>query len=147
MELRALFVLGALMGGSALMTTGCVAAATGAAVGAGTGIFLTSRGAESTIQVPVEQALRAAEQTFTAMNITLTGSERDFEDGEGSLTGRAAERGADVTVEIEETDDGFSKVEVTAKGGMVNWDQEYSRQVLQGIIERAGATGAPPPQS
>lgn len=42
----------------------------------------------------------------------------------------------DVNVSIEREDAGLTQIEVTAREGTLDYDREYARSVLGGILER-----------
>src|SRR5256712_8913158 len=66
---------------AALLLAGCVVAAAGA--GAGGGIYLTQRGVESVVPVPVERAATAASKAFEQLKIKQTKSQvEQGDDGE-----------------------------------------------------------------
>ncbi|HKP50205.1 MAG TPA: DUF3568 family protein [Gemmatimonadales bacterium] len=115
----------------ALPATGCLAAA---AAGAGAGIYLTSRGAESLIDGPIDQV---ATRTRTVMNeegivpdassTENGGQNREFKGKKGDL---------DVTIQMEQKSDKTTRVEVTARKNLAEWDKDYAQQVLQRIVQK-----------
>lgn len=113
---------------------GCVAAAAGAAAGAAGAIAYTNRGVESQVDASVPATASATRQVFSDLGISLTRREVDREDDEIELEG---ERGdMDVTVTIEEGDDGLTEVGVIAKTSAVEYDRDYARAVLRRIVAR-----------
>ena len=115
-----------------LPVTGCVAAA--AAAGAGAGIYLTSRGAESIVESSVDQvAARAravmAEESIVPDEASMAkgGDKREFKGKKGDL---------DVTIEMERKDSKTTRVEVTARKNLAEWDKEYAQQLLSRIVEK-----------
>ena len=117
------------------MLTGCVVAAAGAGVGGA--IYISDRGAESIVRASGESALEAAERAFSDYEITRT--EMRVEDGQErrQIKGRTKDDKV-VTVTIEDQDDGFSKVKITASTSAVTWDKELARSLLERIIEYTG---------
>ena len=111
----------------------CVLAAAGA--GAGGGIYLTSRGVESIVNAPIEQALHASERTFQQMDIERTSYGEEDSGRRRRLEGRAHEQDLDVAVEMEATDSATTRVEVTARSSLVTWDKDYARSVLERIVD------------
>ncbi|HVD33927.1 MAG TPA: DUF3568 family protein [Gemmatimonadales bacterium] len=118
--------------GLILPVTGCLAAA--AAAGAGAGIYLTSRGAESIVESSVDQvAARAravmAEESIVPDEASMEkgGDKREFKGKKGDL---------DVTFEIERKDSKTTRVEVTARKNLAEWDKEYAQQLLSRIVEK-----------
>jgi hypothetical protein len=112
--------------------TGCVAAA--AAAGAGAGIYLTSRGAESLVESSVDQVAARAQAVMSeegivsdASNSESGGNEREFKGKKGDL---------DVTIQLERESGSTTRVEVTARKNLAEWDKEYAQQLLSRIIEK-----------
>jgi len=115
-----------------LPATGCVAAA--AAAGAGAGIYLTSRGAESLVESSVNQVATRAQAVMSAEGIVPDasnsesgGDKREFKGKKGDL---------DVTIQLERESDSTTRVEVTARKNLAEWDKEYAQQLLSRIIEK-----------
>jgi hypothetical protein len=113
-------------------TTGCVAAA--AAAGAGAGIYLTTRGAESIVESSVDQVAARAQAVMKeegivpdASNSDQSGEEREFKGKKGDL---------DVTIELERESGSTTRVEVSARKNMAEWDKDYAQQLLTRIIEK-----------
>ncbi|HET6778010.1 MAG TPA: hypothetical protein VFH26_03925 [Gemmatimonadales bacterium] len=116
-----------------LPTTGCVAAA--AAAGAGAGIYLTSRGAESLVQSSVDQVATRAQAVMSAEGIVPDasssesgGDQREFKGKKGDL---------DVTIQLERESESTTRVEVTARKNLAEWDKEYAQQLLSRIVEKS----------
>lgn len=116
-----------------LPVTGCVAAA--AAAGAGAGIYLTSRGAESLVESSVDQVAARAQAVMSAEGIVPDasssesgGNKREFKGKKGDL---------DVTIQIERETGSTSRVEVTARKNLAEWDKEYAQQLLSRIIQKS----------
>ncbi len=116
----------------ALSSTACVAAAAGA--GAAGGIYLTSRGAESLVNKPVDAVAADAKAVMGEMGIVTDGEstkdggdKREFKGKQGDL---------DVTVKLAREGDTSTKVEVSAQKNLAEWDKDYAKQVLQRIVEK-----------
>ena len=116
-----------------LPVTGCVAAA--AAAGAGAGIYLTSRGAESLVESSVDQVATRAQAVMSAEGIVPDasssesgGNKREFKGKKGDL---------DVTIQLERESGSTTRVEVTARKNLAEWDKEYAQQLLSRIIEKS----------
>jgi hypothetical protein len=114
-----------------LPMTGCLAAA---AAGAGAGIYLTSRGAESLVEGSIDQIATRARAVMNEEGIvpdassTENGGEnREFKGKKGDL---------DVTIQMEQKSDKTTRVEVTARKNLAEWDKDYAQQVLQRIVEK-----------
>ena len=115
-----------------LPATGCVAAA--AAAGAGAGIYLTSRGAESLVESSVDQVAARAQAVMSEEGIVSDasssesgGNNREFKGKKGDL---------DVTIQLERESGSTTRIEVTARKNLAEWDKEYAQQLLSRIIEK-----------
>lgn len=115
----------------ALPVTGCVAAA--AAAGAGAGIYLTSRGAESLVESSVGQVATRAQAVMSEEGIVADassssgGNERELKGKKGDL---------DVTIQLKRESDSTTRVEVTARKNLAEWDKEYAQQLLSRIVQK-----------
>ena len=116
-----------------LPTAGCVAAA--AAAGAGAGIYLTSRGAESLVDNSIDQVAGRAQAVMSEEGIVADasssekgGDKREFKGKKGDL---------DVTIELERKSSATTRVEVTARKNLAEWDKEYAQQLLSRIVEKS----------
>jgi hypothetical protein len=116
-----------------LPTAGCVAAA--AAAGAGAGIYLTTRGAESTVEGSIDQVATRAQAVMFEEGIvpdesTLKagGDKRQFKGKKGDL---------DVTIDLERKSSNTTRVEVSARENLAEWDKEYAQQLLSKIIQKS----------
>jgi hypothetical protein len=115
-----------------LPTTGCLAAA--AAAGAGAGIYLTSRGAESIVEGSITDVATRAQAVMTEEGIIAedaksedNGDKREFKGKKGDL---------DVTIEMKRESDKTTRVEVTARENLAEWDKEYAQKLLSRIVEK-----------
>jgi hypothetical protein len=115
---------------AAVVSGGCVAAAAGA--GAATGIYLTTRGAESLVNAGVEEVASRTLDAFDNFDITTTktteergGDVRQFEGKTGDL---------DVTVKLERKSPSSTSVEVTARKNTAEWDKDFAQKVLGEIV-------------
>lgn len=123
---RNLFLLLAL----ALLSTGCLAAAAGAAGG----IYLTSRGVESLVAAPVDQVAANAEAVMSEMAIVKNGESTENDGDKHVLKGKKGD--LDVTIDIERESDSTSKVEVTARENLAEWDKDYAKEVLNRVVAK-----------
>lgn len=114
---------------------GCILAAAGA--GAGGAIYVTDRGVESVVSASVETTLAAAERAFGEFDIERTSYKEERDGAKRELEGRSAEEDADVTVIIEATEGGNTRVEVTANTSLVTWDKDFAREIMERIVELA----------
>jgi hypothetical protein len=115
----------------ALPSTGCLAAA---AAGAASGIYLTSRGAESVVQGPVDEIAGRAEAVMGEMGIVKDGE--STEDGGSRQVLKGKKGDLDVTIDIEQESESTAKVEVTARKNLAEWDKDYAKEVLNQIVQK-----------
>ena len=113
--------------------SGCVAAA--AAAGAGTGIYLTTRGAASTVEGSVSDVASRARSVMGEEGITIT--ETKSEDGGDKREFKGTKGDLDVTITVERQTPTTTKVEVTARENVAEWDKEYAQRVLNRIVTRS----------
>jgi hypothetical protein len=114
-----------------LPMTGCLAAA---AAGAGAGIYLTSRGAESLVEGSIDQIATRARAVMSDEGIVPEASSTEESGDKRELKGKKGD--LDITIEMEEQSDRTTKVEVTARENLAEWDKEYAQQLLQRIVEK-----------
>jgi len=113
--------------------SGCVAA-TAAAAGAGTGVYLTSRGAESIVKGPIDQVETRAKAVLEQEGVTITGTQTEQSGDKRELKGTKGD--LEVTVSMERQDTGTTKAEVSARKNLVTWDKDYAQQVLNKIVQQ-----------
>lgn len=118
-----------------VVVSGCVAAAAGA--GAGAGIYYTSRGVESIVPASVDATFAAAERAFEHFEIDETSMKVENGGAKRELEGESEERAVDVRVKFEEQGDG-TRIEVTARKNLVEWDKDFAREIVAKIVELAG---------
>jgi hypothetical protein len=114
-----------------LPMTGCLAAA---AAGAGAGIYLTSRGAESLVEGPIDQIAARARAVMSEEGIVPEASSTDSGGDKRELKGKKGD--LDVTIEMEQKSDKTTRVEVSARENLAEWDKEYAQKLLQRIVEK-----------
>jgi hypothetical protein len=114
----------------ALPSTGCLAAA---AAGAAGGIYLTSRGAESVIEAPVDELAGRAETVMSEMGIVKDGESTSDQGQRHVLKGKQGD--LDITIDIEKDSESTAKVEVTARKNLAEWDKDYAKEVLNRIVQ------------
>jgi hypothetical protein len=114
-----------------LPMTGCLAAA---AAGAGAGIYLTSRGAESLVEGSIDQIASRARSVMNEEGIVPDASSTEAGGAERELKGKKGD--LDVTIEMEQQSDKTTRVEVSARKNLAEWDKEYAQQILQRIVEK-----------
>jgi len=115
----------------ALPATGCLAAA---AAGAGAGIYLTSRGAESLIDGPIDQVASRARTVMNEEGIVPDASSTENGGENREIKGKKGD--LDVTIQMEQKSDKTTRVEVTARKNLAEWDKDYAQQVLQRMVEK-----------
>jgi hypothetical protein len=115
-----------------LPMTGCLAAA---AAGAGAGIYLTSRGAESLVQGSVAEVSGRAQSVLSDEGIVPDASSSENGGDKRELKGKKGD--LDVTVEMERKDPSTTRVEVTARKNLAEWDKDYAQQLLSKIVQKS----------
>ncbi len=106
----------------------CVAAA----AAAGGAIYVTSRGAEATMAgQPADIAPRVA-SAFSASGIQPTGNSTD--NGGDQLGFKGTKGDLDINVTVERKSPTTSKVEVTARKNLAEWDKDFAKTVLSRIV-------------
>jgi peroxiredoxin family protein len=123
----------ALLVGSLALLPGCVAAGA-AAAGAGTGIYLTTRGAESIVDGPVEDVERRARAVFAAEGIPVAGTQTENSGKKREIKGNKND--LEVTVTMESQTPTTTKTEVSARKNLVTWDKDYAEQLLGKIVKQ-----------
>jgi hypothetical protein len=108
---------------------GCFVAAAGA--GAGAGIYFTSRGAEALVESTVDELATRSQTSFTEFGIRSVSEKIDHEGDTREFKGTKDD--LDVTVKLERRSPTTTKVEVTARRNMAEWDKGYAQQLLARI--------------
>lgn len=111
-----------------LLLSGCLVAAGGAA--AGSGIYLTTRGAEGVIHGNVDDLTTASRSAFEKLGVTYKG-QKDQDDGGREVYGATDD--GDVTVDLERRTDNATKVNVSVQKSSVTWDKDMARRILEEI--------------
>ncbi len=114
---------------------GCLAAA--AAAGAGTGIYLTTRGAESIVNAPVNVVAARARAVFQAEGVTLDATSTESGGDTREIKGKKGD--LDIAVSMERQSPTTTKTEVTARKNLAEWDKDYAQRLLDKIV-KSGAT-------
>ena len=120
----------ALVASLAMPATACLAAA---AAGAAGGIYLTSRGAESLVEASVDDVARRAEAVMGEMQIVKDAESTERGGDERQLKGKKGD--LDVTINLKREGPTTTKVEVTARENLAEWDKEYAQDVLERIVK------------
>jgi len=121
-----------LLAGLAGGLPGCLAAGA-AAAGAGTGVYLTSRGAESIVDGPVDQVEKRARAVLEQEGVNVTGTQTENSGDKRELKGTKGD--LEITVTMERQDAKTTKTEVSARKNLVQWDKDYAQQVLGKIVK------------
>jgi uncharacterized protein DUF3568 len=119
--------------GLVVPVAGCVAAA--AAAGAGAGIYLTTRGAESLVNSPIDQVATRAQAVMSEESIVPDASSSEQAGTKRELKGKKGD--LDVTIEMEQKDSKTTRVEVTARKNLAEWDKDYAQQLLSRIVAKS----------
>jgi hypothetical protein len=127
-------IKGAIIVAAVLPAAGCAAAVVGGA-GAATGVYLTSRGAESLAPGSVDQVARRTKTVMNEMDIVLDaqsseqqGAKREFKGKKGDL---------DVTVRLESQSTKTTKVEASARKNLAEWDKDFAQTLVSRIVEKS----------
>ena len=116
----------------ALPVTSCLAAA---AAGAGAGIYLTTRGAESLVEGSIDQLASRSRAVMSEEGIVPDASSTENGGAKRELKGKKGD--LDVTFELEEKSDKTTRVEVSARKNLAEWDKEYAQKLLQRLVEKS----------
>ena len=114
-----------------LPMTGCLAAA---AAGAGAGIYLTSRGAESIVEGSPDQIAARARAVMSEEGIVPDAASSENGGDKRELKGQKGD--LDVSFDIERKSDKTTRVEVSARKNLAEWDKDYAQKLLQRIVEK-----------
>jgi uncharacterized protein DUF3568 len=116
-----------------LPVTGCVAAA--AAAGAGAGIYLTTRGAESLVASSINDVAAQAQLVMGEEGIVPDAASSENSGTKRELKGKKGD--LDVTIEMEQKDANTTRVEVSARKNVAEWDKDYAQHLLAKIVEKS----------
>jgi protein-tyrosine-phosphatase len=119
--------------GLASVLPACVAAGA-AAAGVGSGIYFTSRGAESVVAGPVDQVEKRARAVLEQEGVRITGTQSEKSGDKRELKG--TKNDLDITVTMERQDAQSTKTEVSARKNLVTWDKDYAQQLLGKIVKQ-----------
>jgi hypothetical protein len=122
----------ALVAAVAFPATGCLAAA---AAGAAGGIYLTSRGAGSLVQGSVDQVASRAQAVMNEEQIVPDAQSSENGGDKRELKGKKGD--LDVTIQMERQSPTTTKVEVSARKNLAEWDKDYAQQLLSKIVQKS----------
>lgn len=111
---------------------GCVAAAA-AGAGAATGMYLTTRGAASTVAAPVNEVAARARSVFVAEGVQLDATSMEDKGDSREIKGKKGD--LDITVSMERESETTTKTEVTARKNVAEWDKDYAQHLLDRIVK------------
>lgn len=111
-----------------VLAAGCLLAAGGAA--AGSGIYLTTRGAEAVVHGDVDELSAATREAFETLGVSYDG-QKGQDDGDREVYGAVDD--GEVTVDLESRTDNATKVSVRVKESAVTWDKDMARRILEEI--------------
>jgi len=114
---------------------GAAGGAAAAAAGAAGAIYATTRGVESLVASPIDRVVADAESVMKGMGIVQDATSSDNGGAKRELKGKHGD--LDVTVQLEQQDSATTKVEVSARKNLAEWDKDYARQVLERIVKAA----------
>ena len=112
-------------------SAGCVAAA---AAGAGSAIYLTSRGAEGVVQGSVSDVAGRARSVMQQEAIVPDASSTEKGGDEQELKGKKGD--LDITFHMQRETPTTTKVEVTARENLAEWDKKYAEELLNRIVAK-----------
>ena len=126
-------------------SAGCVAAAAAkvvrndgdfgaAAAGAGSAIYLTSRGAEGVVQGSTNDVAARSRAVMAKEGITEDAQSTEKGGDEQEIKGKKGD--LDVTFHIKRETPTTSKVEVTARENLAEWDKKYAEQLLNQVVAK-----------
>jgi hypothetical protein len=113
-------------------SAGCVAAA---AAGAGSAIYLTSRGAEGVVQGGVSDVAARARSVMQQEGIVENAQSTEKGGDEQEIKGKKGD--LDVTFHIQRETPTTSKVEVTARENLAEWDKKYAQELLNRVVAKS----------
>lgn len=119
-------------GAFALLAGGCAAAAAGVAAGAGATLYMTDRGASTSVAADLTKASAWTKQAFDDEGIQVTGT--NTESDEVDISGTKG----DMNVKAQLHRDGAdTKIDVVAQKNPVQWDKDLAKRVVQKIMAQA----------
>ena len=115
----------------ALPAPACLAAA---AAGAAGGIYFTTRGAEALVEGSIDDVAARAEAVMGEMQIAKDAESSERGGDQRELKGKRGD--LDITIQMRRESPTTTKVEVTARENLAEWDKEYAQQVLERIVKQ-----------
>jgi hypothetical protein len=112
-------------------SAGCVAAA---AAGAGSAVYLTSRGAAGVVQGSVSDVADRARSVMQEEAIVENAQSTEKGGDEQEIKGKKGD--LDVTFDIQRETPTTSKVEVTARKNLAEWDKKYAEELLNRVVQK-----------
>jgi hypothetical protein len=97
--------------------------------------MIGNNNAESDVKGDVNTISSNTQDVFKDMGINLSGSQIKNSGAQRELDGMSGDK--QVTVDLSSNGNGMTHVEVTAKEGTLQWNQDYANSVLSKIIEKS----------
>jgi hypothetical protein len=82
----------------------------------------------------VDQVAANAEAVMSEMDIVKNGESTENDGDKHVLKGKQGD--LDVTIDIERESDSTSKVEVTARENLAEWNKDYAKEVLNRLVAK-----------
>jgi hypothetical protein len=105
-----------------------------AAAGAGTGIYLTTRGAESVVEGSTSNVAARARSVLNEEGVTITETKSENEGDKQEFKGTKGD--LDISVTLQRQGPKATKVEVAARKNLAEWDKEYAQRILNKIVTK-----------
>jgi hypothetical protein len=83
----------------------------------------------------VSEVNNRTQDVFKDMGIQITGTQSKESGHERDLSGKAGDK--DVSVKMTDIGNGMTHVDVSAKNGALQWNEDYAQSVLSKIIEKS----------
>jgi hypothetical protein len=86
------------------------------------------------VEGPIDQIATRARAVMTQEGIVPDAASTENGGENRELKGKKGD--LDVTIQLEQKSDKTTRVEVTARKNLAEWDKDYAQQVLQRIVEK-----------
>ena len=111
----------------------CIAAAV---AGAGTGIYLTSRGAKSIVNGSVADVAARSTTVLEAEGVAIDATSTKQSGDQQQIKGKGD---LDITVSIDRESPTTTNTEVTARKNLAEWDKDYAQHLLNEIVQKGAS--------
>jgi hypothetical protein len=95
---------------------------------------IAHEGASRDLKGSVAETSSHVQDVFKEMGITVTNTEVNNQPQEQDLTGKAGDK--TVSVKLTAIGDGMTHIDVSAKEGALQWNQDYAQSVLSRVIAK-----------